>query len=425
MYCKHCGTAITERSKYCPHCGRSLKGKPYKLLTLLMLSICICAGVFTALYMEMTNADSSAKELKASKAPAVNVKNNDVKQTSTKNIETPPVQKAAPEPAKELSQIIDGAQPKVFTILSDYSQGSGFLINNKGDVLTNAHVAEGSLYLTIRDNKGNDHNGTVIGYSNEIDIAIIRVDSLAGQTPLALEETNESKLGDEVIALGSPQGFENTATTGTISGVNRTFYIEPHTYEGIYQISAPIAPGSSGGPLLDGKTEKVVAINSARHGEEATIGFSIPLFKVMSIIHDWVSHPMSAEEITSLFYTDEGTYFYQDLYDDSEYYFDGGDYTKEYDENTAEEEDSYEDSYYEDAEPYDENETFYEENAEEPPASGEDEDPYTEEVPEDVYTEIPEEDLEEDEDIYTDPLTQDEDLQEETIEEDESSVETP
>ncbi|MBS2967656.1 serine protease [Metabacillus sp. KIGAM252] len=414
-----------ERSKYCPHCGHSLKGKPYKLLTLLILSMCICAGVFTALYMELTNRETAAKELKVSNAPTENVKNNDVKPTSIKNTEAPPVKKETPKPAKELSQIIDDAQPKVFTILSEYSQGSGFLINNKGDVLTNAHVAEGALYLTIRDNEGKDHNGTVIGYSNEIDIAIIRVDSLAGRTPLELEETNESKLGDEVIALGSPQGFENTATTGNISGVNRTFYIEPHTYEGIYQISAPIAPGSSGGPLLDGKTERVIAINSARHGEEATIGFSIPLFKVMSIIHDWVSNPMTEEEITSLFYTDEGTYFYQDLYDDSEFYFDGGDYTEEYDDYTAEEDDSYEDPYYEEEETYDDREAYPEVDTEVPPSSGEYEDPYTEEVPEDVYTEIPEEDLEEDEDMYTDPLTQDEDFEEETIEEDEALIETP
>ncbi|MGD7008756.1 trypsin-like peptidase domain-containing protein [Metabacillus sp. 84] len=349
MYCKSCGTAITERSKFCPNCGKPLRNNPSKLLILLTVSLFLCAGVFTALYLELTKAAPAAKEVQVKEKiqPKKTVKTEEVKKTATKQ-ETPAEEKkAAIKPPKEPSQIIKDAQPKVFTIVSDYSQGSGFLINSQGDILTNAHVAEGSLNVTIRDYEGNEHSGKVIGYSNDTDIAVIRASSLAGRTPLGLEQEKPSKLGDEVIALGSPQGFENTATIGNISGIDRSFTIEPHTYDGIYQISAPIAPGSSGGPLLDMKTEKAVAINSARHDTEATIGFSIPLYKVMPIINGWVSSPMSEESISSLFYNDEGLYFYEDLYDDSEYYFDGGDYSDEYEDYSYEE---YEEFPYEDYE---------------------------------------------------------------------------
>ena len=73
-------------------------------------------------------------------------------------------------------------------------------------------------------------------------------------------ETTPAEIGDEVIALGSPQGFENTATLGNISGVDRTFVIEPFQYDGIYQTSAAISPGSSGGPLVSKSNEKFLPL---------------------------------------------------------------------------------------------------------------------------------------------------------------------
>ncbi|MED4905545.1 S1C family serine protease [Parageobacillus thermoglucosidasius] len=113
------------------------------------------------------------------------------------------------------------------------------------------------------------------------------------------------------------------------SGVDRNFVIEPHIYEGIYQISAPVAPGSSGGPLLERKTGKVLAINSARHAKEANIGFSIPIFKVYDLIQTWISSPLAEDEIYAMFYNSEGAYFYRSL--EGEGYFEGGDYSEEYD----------------------------------------------------------------------------------------------
>jgi serine protease Do len=157
----------------------------------------------------------------------------------------------------------------------------------------------------------------------------VRVPALKNKSPLLLETARKAQIGEEVITLGSPMGLENTATFGYISGVDRNFVIESHIYEDVYQISAPIAPGSSVGPLLERKTGKVLAINSACHTTEANIGFSIPIFKIYSLIQKWISTPLAEDEIYAMFYNNEGMYFYRNL--EGEGYFEGGDYSEEYD----------------------------------------------------------------------------------------------
>lgn len=372
----------------------------------------ICIGVFTYLGFHLTEqkpAQKIASEKNEKTQADEKVKSKPVKEPE-KEVKQVEVVKPAPvqQAPKEVSEIIEDAQPKVFTIFSDYGQGSGFLMNEFGDVLTNAHVVEGSTLVTVRSNDGTELAGNVIGYSNEIDIAVIRVTELAGKVPLSLETLNQSELGDEVIALGSPKGYENTATLGNISGVDRTFVIEPHTYDGIYQISAPIAPGSSGGPLLDKKTEKVIAINSARDNQEATIGFSIPLFKVIDVINSWVNSPMSEQEIAELYYNSEGLYFYQDLYD-NEYYFDGGDYSDEFEDY----------DYYE--VPYDEySDDQWEESYEDVPA-----DDYSEEYDYEYWEENEDaEELEQEEYPEEEPYIEDESVDESVEEFEEEGEDT-
>ncbi|HEY5588589.1 MAG TPA: trypsin-like peptidase domain-containing protein, partial [Candidatus Paceibacterota bacterium] len=137
------------------------------------------------------------------------------------------------------------------------------------------------------------YKGAVIGKSDTTDVAVIRVSELAGKNPFKIRKDKNLEVGDEVIALGSPLGLQNTATTGIISGVNRDFTIEKYEYKGVYQISAPISPGNSGGPLLDRKTGEVLGINSAKVGEE-TIGFSIPINQILSLVDGWVASPSLA-----------------------------------------------------------------------------------------------------------------------------------
>lgn len=191
-----------------------------------------------------------------------------------------------------LKEIISSVGEKVVMIeTSDGSIGSGFLYNDRGDILTNAHVVSGFTDVTVTTSGSEEMSGTVIGIGEETDVAVVRVADLAGVEPLELKLEAEAEIGDEVLALGSPLGLQNTVTTGIVSGVDRTFDIAPYYYEGLYQISAPIAPGNSGGPLVDRTTGQVLGINSAVT-DEGGIGFSIPVVSIVESARGWSDDPM-------------------------------------------------------------------------------------------------------------------------------------
>lgn len=193
---------------------------------------------------------------------------------------------------KELKDIIHDVQKVVVMIeLDNGSLGSGFLYNHKGDVITNAHVVNGAKKVKIKTADAQEFEGTVIGLSKDIDVAVVRVPDLIKEQPLDLSK-KKAELGDEILALGSPLGLQNTVTTGIISGVGRSFEIPPFQYTDAYQISAPIAPGNSGGPLINGKTGQVLGINSAGT-DQGSIGFSIPIVNVISVVNGWSKSPMT------------------------------------------------------------------------------------------------------------------------------------
>ncbi len=234
------------------------------------------------------------------------------------------------EDGRTLKEIISSVGEKVVMIeTSDGSIGSGFLYNEQGDILTNAHVVAGFTDVTITTSGSEEMAGTVIGIGEETDVAVVRVEDLAGVEPLELKLNAEAEIGDEVLALGSPLGLQNTVTTGIVSGVDRTFDIEPYYYEGLYQISAPIAPGNSGGPLVDRTTGQVLGINSAVT-DEGGIGFSIPVVNIVDSAREWSEDPMEVLPEPEYGYddsvvpeddsgsTDEYTDEYSDEYTDEE-----------------------------------------------------------------------------------------------------------
>jgi serine protease Do len=194
----------------------------------------------------------------------------------------------------DLKDTIRESQKRVVSIEVTYPDGtgigSGFLYNDKGDVVTNAHVVAGAINIKVKSNDTSIHTGKVIGISEEKDIAVVRVDALAGKEPLVIDKVTKSEVGDEVLAFGSPLGLDNTVTTGIISGVDRDFDLDETKYRGVYQISAPITHGNSGGPLVLKSTGKVIGINSAGQ-ETGTIGFAIPYHQVAAMIEDWSAHP--------------------------------------------------------------------------------------------------------------------------------------
>lgn len=216
-----------------------------------------------------------------------------------------PGQAVQEEAKPDLKEMIRESQKHVVSIEvaseDGTSLGSGFLYNDKGDVVTNAHVVTGALGVRVKTSDMSIHPGKVIGMNEEKDIAVVRVDALAGREPIAVDKDTKAEIGDEVMAFGSPLGLENTVTTGIISGVDRDMDIESTEYRGVYQISAPIAHGNSGGPLVLESNGKVIGINSAGN-DEGSIGFSIPFHQIVDMIEKWSSHPDEklAQESSSL-----------------------------------------------------------------------------------------------------------------------------
>ncbi|ASN07399.1 serine protease [Virgibacillus necropolis] len=189
-----------------------------------------------------------------------------------------------------LKSIIHKAEKNVMQIEGENGDtkitGSGFLYNEKGDIITNAHVVKDADVINVRTSNARVYPAAIVGISEETDIAVIRVPQMANQSPIQIEKEIKADIGDEVIALGSPHGFQNTVTLGIISGTERNFSVDGYDYENVYQISAQITHGNSGGPLIDRTTGKVIGINSVGT-KDGTIGFSIPLANVIDQIERW------------------------------------------------------------------------------------------------------------------------------------------
>ncbi|MEN2466367.1 trypsin-like peptidase domain-containing protein [Ornithinibacillus sp. FSL M8-0202] len=322
MYCQSCGKERRPNSKFCSYCGfkQVQKLSPF---TVIFLSLLLFGAIGVSIFIVTNFYGNSANSFFAG-TPVTENQLNEKGPEQVVEFTAPEIEKQElqEEQKRELTEIIAAAQETVYTVFTPYSQGSGFLYNTEGAVITNAHVIEGETDIYVKTINGVEYPGTVIGYSNETDVAVILVPDLIGEEPFNLEVSNSSNIGEEIIALGSPLGLENTATMGYITGKNRSFVIDSYVYENLYQISAPISPGSSGGPLISKSSEKIVAINSAESLEDAMIGFSIPLYTVHSLIESWINQPMTEKEILAQYYGDGVRY---DSWSDG--YFDGGEYS--------------------------------------------------------------------------------------------------
>ncbi|AUH51537.1 protease Do [Chromobacterium sp. ATCC 53434] len=162
------------------------------------------------------------------------------------------------------------------------SLGSGFIISQDGYVLTNAHVVARADKITVKLNDKREFQARVIGSDARSDVALLKID--AGNLPVVrMGDPKSLKVGQWVLAIGSPFGFENTATSGIVSGKNRMLPDESAVQ--FIQTDAAVNPGNSGGPLFNLNGE-VVGINSqiySRSGGFMGISFAIPIDTAMNV----------------------------------------------------------------------------------------------------------------------------------------------
>jgi S1-C subfamily serine protease len=172
-------------------------------------------------------------------------------------------------------------------------QGSGFVIDEEGHVVTNQHVVDDaqSLNVTMRD--GSRYTATVVGSDPSTDLAVIKVNAPASKlTPLELGDSSAVRVGDAVIAIGSPFGLDGTVTTGIVSALSREVEA-PNNFaiDDTIQTDAAINHGNSGGPLLNTRGE-VIGVNAqirSESGGNDGVGFAIPSNTVKEIASRLIS----------------------------------------------------------------------------------------------------------------------------------------
>jgi S1-C subfamily serine protease len=174
---------------------------------------------------------------------------------------------------------------------TERGQGSGFIYDTSGLLLTNAHVVEGSNRVMVGLSDGRSVEGTVVGADRVTDLAVVRLGG-GGSWPVApLGNSEALHVGDWVIAVGNPFGLDQTVTLGIVSSLNRNaakLGITDKRLE-LIQTDAAINPGNSGGPLLDADGD-VVGINTlVRSGPGAGLGFAIPINRARSIAQQLVT----------------------------------------------------------------------------------------------------------------------------------------
>ena len=163
-------------------------------------------------------------------------------------------------------------------------EGSGFVIQSDGLILTNAHVVEGATRVTVQLTDRREYSAKVIGVDKTADVAVIKI-AASNLPTVNLGDSNSLVVGQWVLAIGAPFGFENSATAGIVSAKGRT--LPDSGYVPFIQTDVPINPGNSGGPLFNMQGQ-VIGINSqiySRTGGYMGVSFSIPINVAMEVAH--------------------------------------------------------------------------------------------------------------------------------------------
>ena len=193
----------------------------------------------------------------------------DVQSTRSLNSFSGPVPPAAAAATQEFKQ---------------HGQGSGFIISEKGHILTNNHVVEDADVIKVILSDNREFVAKIVGTDPQTDVALLKIDDPENLPVLPIGDSSALEVGEWVIAIGNPFGLSQTVTVGVVSATGRSS-VGINEYENFIQTDAAINPGNSGGPLINGRGE-VVGINTAlfsRTGGYMGIGFAIPINMAKSI----------------------------------------------------------------------------------------------------------------------------------------------
>jgi S1-C subfamily serine protease len=184
------------------------------------------------------------------------------------------------------AQIAQAAIPSVVLIRTPDGLGSGFVAASDGKIVTNFHVIRNDTEAVVVTSDGVEHKDVQVIAANEaLDLVVLKI-TAPGLKPLVLGDSGLPKPGDHVVAIGNPLGFGDTVSDGLLSGVRDL----PHL--SLLQISAPISPGSSGGPVFNDRGE-VIGVSTLVITEGQNLNFAIPINAVKPMLAGNIGHPLT------------------------------------------------------------------------------------------------------------------------------------
>lgn len=191
-------------------------------------------------------------------------------------------------------RVVNPFDPYAFPKREDSTIGTGFVVSDKGVIVTNKHVVADNAKFTVVTKDGQKYDAKRIYRDPVLDLALVEIDS-SGLKALELGESSKLKVGQMAIAIGNALGrFTNTVTTGVISGLGRRvvagnpFSGSAESLDNLIQTDAAINPGNSGGPLLN-SSGQIIGVNVATSAEAQNIGFAIPIDAVKPIVDEFLT----------------------------------------------------------------------------------------------------------------------------------------
>jgi S1-C subfamily serine protease len=196
---------------------------------------------------------------------------------------------------KNISSVVNVTSKAVaydffYGLVPQEGQGSGFIIDHDGHILTNYHVIADARQVEVTLHNRKKYRATVVGTDRSHDLAIIQI-KVPDLAPMTLGDSKNLQVGQKVYAIGNPFGLSGTLTSGIVSSIRSVQEPEGVTIDEAIQTDAAINPGNSGGPLLNSRGE-VIGINTmiaSNSGQNAGIGFAIPINTAKAVLNDLVT----------------------------------------------------------------------------------------------------------------------------------------
>ena len=262
----------------------SRRPKP-SLIASLLAVLCLGAGGGALLYAAFGPSQSKPA------AQPVTVKDSQPAST-TSPLSIPQIYRSAYKGVVQITVSTQGSSPFGGS-QTQQAQGSGWVYDANGDIVTNAHVAAGAKSISVQFWNGKTYHATLVGADPSTDIAVVHVSAPDSQLfPLTVGDSSKLEVGDGVVAIGSPFGLSETVTSGIVSALHRSIEGLTHfTIPDSIQTDAAINHGNSGGPLLDTEGH-VVGMNSqirSDSGGNEGVGFAIPVNTIHSVVSQLIS----------------------------------------------------------------------------------------------------------------------------------------